>query len=85
MLDVGFGRRLHVPQQLSGHQVVEAEGADSHDTLPAAFFTFDQVLSLLAVYHGCVSWLCLGGCVERHSSLKLLTPTLLFTAVLAFL
>ncbi len=45
-LDVGFGRRLHVPQQLSGHQVVEAEGADSHHTLPAAFFTFDQVLSL---------------------------------------
>jgi len=44
-----------VPQQLSGHQVVEADGADSHNTLPAAFFTFDQVLSLLAVYHGCVS------------------------------
>ncbi len=44
-----------MPQQLSGHQVVEADGADSHNTLPAAFFTFDQVLSLLAVYHGCVS------------------------------
>ncbi|DBA65870.1 TPA: hypothetical protein ACH3X2_002900 [Trebouxia sp. C0005] len=42
-LDVGFGRRLHVPRQLSGHQVLEAEGADSHHTLPAAFFTFDQV------------------------------------------
>ncbi len=55
MLDVGFGRRLHVPQQLSGHQAVDAEGADGHHTLPAAFFTFDQVLSLLAVYHGCVS------------------------------
>ncbi|KAA6418658.1 MAG: hypothetical protein FRX49_11311 [Trebouxia sp. A1-2] len=43
-LDVGFGRRLHVPRQLSGHQVLEAEGADSHHTLPAAFFTFDQGL-----------------------------------------
>ncbi|KAL0034310.1 hypothetical protein WJX77_008680 [Trebouxia sp. C0004] len=42
-LDVGFGRRLHVPQQLSGHQNLEADGADSHHTLPAAFFTFDQV------------------------------------------
>lgn len=42
-LTLSSPRRLHVPQQLSGHQVVEAEGADSHPTLPAAFFTFDQV------------------------------------------
>lgn len=43
-LDVGFGRRLHIPQQQSSRQTPPADSGDTEPTLPAAFFTFEQVL-----------------------------------------
>ena len=42
-LDVGFGRRLHIPQQQSSRQTPPADSDGIEQTLPAAFFTFEQV------------------------------------------
>ncbi len=43
-LDVGFGRLLHIPKQLSSKQILQASDASSEQSLPAAFFSFEQVV-----------------------------------------
>lgn len=42
-LDVGFGRRLHIPRQVSSRQLAQAAGPDTELESPAAFFTFREV------------------------------------------